>query len=152
MIRHIETVSLALLRGDVADIYFGGIGGGDAAAYALDQEIRQNACVEAAGTEDDQVRFEDGADGLGVSGRVVGYEVNTPDATVGIADIRLAVNSAEVLRAGAKRNVRKSGRDDLTAYGEHATRLADRVLEVAHDARHGDDEEVSERVTSETRP
>ena len=54
-----EVVGFAGLGGDVADVDHGTERPADRLRHALDQQVGQDAGVEAAGTEDDQVGVED---------------------------------------------------------------------------------------------
>jgi hypothetical protein len=72
VVAYAEAVRLAVLRGDVADVYLGSRRGDEAPANTLDEEVGQDAGVEAPGAEDYEVGVEDSADGFGVRGRVLG--------------------------------------------------------------------------------
>src|SRR3972149_1336424 len=135
VVRDAQTVGLARLSGDVADVELERGGGGEGAADAGDQQVRQDAGVEAARAQYDHVGGQEGAYRLRVSGRVLRQEEHLLDAALGlrVADAGFALDRARVVRLGAERNVGECGGDDLPAHGQHSAGLSDGFLKVADD-------------------
>ena len=138
-----------MLGGHVADEEPLRAGGEQRLAQIFNQQVGHDARVEAAGTDDDEVGIEDGADGVGVGLGVGGIEEELADAGAVFRDVVLAVDELIVLGAGRKSYVGAGGREDDAAHVEDAAGLADGRLEVPGDVGHGDDEEVAEGVALE---
>ena len=86
--------------------------------------------------------------GFGVDLGVGGLEEHAVDVVDPVGHLRFA-DTDLAPRGGAEDDVAQRRRDDLTTHREDPAGLADGVLEVAGDLRHGGDEEVAERVAGE---
>ena len=85
-----EVVRFARLGGDVHDVDLRRRRGAHRAGDVRHQQIRHDAGVEAAGTEDDQIGVEDRADRRPVGGRVARNEVDALDRRLLVLDVRFA--------------------------------------------------------------
>ena len=149
VVGHGKVVGFAVLGGHIADEEPLRAGGEQRLAQVFNQQVGHDARVEAAGTDDDEVGIEDGADGVGVGLGVGGIEEELADAGAVLRDVVLAVDELIVLGAGRKSYVGAGGREDGATHVEDAAGLADGRLEVPGDVGHGDDEEVAEGVALE---
>src|SRR3989442_424574 len=67
VVGHVEAIGFALLSSHVANVYLGGIGGADATAYALNQEVAKGVSGEpSAGVFGEAVLEQLGNQRLGV--------------------------------------------------------------------------------------
>ena len=113
------------------------------------QEAGQQARVQAARSEDDQVGLGDGREGVLGRVDVVGRQPDALDA--GRAhDRRLAVDDRAVAQAGVEGERRRGHRQDLAADGEDPVQLPQALLEVAAlDRGHRRDEQVADGVAAQ---
>ena len=140
---------LAQLGRDVADEHPERGRRRDRLADLRQQEARQEARVDAAWPEDDQLRVGDRGQRVlacsGISRRDPGA-VDPPRSR----DDRLAVDDRPVVEPGMHRERRGGGRQDLAADRQDAVRQPDRLLEVAVlELGHGGEEDVPDRVPAE---
>ena len=92
----------------------------------------------------------DGGQRLGGRPTSVGRDPHAADA-LGAGDPRLAVERRAILQLGMKGHRPAGNRHDAAADGQHAIRLAHRLLEVARDIGQRGDEQVAEGVAARTR-
>src|SRR6266550_4419564 len=133
----------------IGDVDARSLGLGDGSGNFGDQQVRENAGVERAGTEEDQVGLLDGFDGPGERTHAAGGKLDFLDRSATGGNAGFAVNDAAVFERGDEMNVRKRGRKDAAANGEHFAADADGFGEIAGDVGERGEEKISEIVTDE---
>jgi hypothetical protein len=98
-------VGFAWFRHQVANEDDARVGAGDPVRDALDQEGGDQACVEAAWADDDEVRGLEGGKSLGDGTGIDGLETHSANLTPGQSDLRLARSGASVSEFSAQREV-----------------------------------------------
>src|SRR6266576_1628957 len=126
------------------------LGLGDGAGDFGDQQVRENAGVERAGTEEDQVALLDGFDGPGERTHAARGKLDFLDwrAAAG-GDAGFAVNGAAVFERGNEVNVRKRRWKNAAANGQHFAADADGFGEIAGDVGERGEEKIAEIVAEE---
>ena len=102
-----EAVGLAGLGGDVADVRLDSRRGGERAADAFDEQVGEDAGIEAAGPQNDHVCVQDGAYGLGMGGGVLRLEEDLLDTALRlrVANAGLTRDGLCIIRLGAEGDV-----------------------------------------------
>ena len=151
VIGEVETVGLAVLHRDVADVDPHGGRGEHGVADAGHQQARQDAREEAARSEDDDVGLLDRAHGVLGDRDVVGRQPDPLDAGRP-GDPRLALDRLAVESAGRAGPRGRGDGQDLAADRQDPVHLADALLEVAAlDGRERGDEQVADGVAGQAR-
>ncbi len=117
----------------IGDVDARGVRFGNGAGDFRNQQVRENAGVERAGTQEDQVGLLDGFDGSGERADAAGGKLEFLDRRAAGGDAGFAVDSAAVFERGNEVNVRKGGRKDAAANRQHFTADADGFGEIAGD-------------------
>ena len=147
--RQVEAGRLAFLRRHVADEDAGRDRPLDRVADGRDEQARQEARVEAARAEDDELGVGDRRQRVLGGLDAVGGDPDAIDAR-GPHDLRLPVDDRAVRQPGVERERRRRDGHDLAADGEDPVHQPDAVLEVAAlDRGHRRDQQVPERVPGE---
>ena len=114
MVCRVEPISFALLGGDITDEYFRPERRLDGLAYASNEEVREDACIEAPRADDDCIGRIDGIEGGAVGHSVTRFHPEVHDRLMGAADSGLASQYAASLSLGLQHDVcRPSGRHDF---------------------------------------
>src|SRR5688572_23823295 len=143
-----EAVGVAFLGHQIAVVDHLPLGPSDRFRDAFHEEVRQDAAVEVAGTDDDAVGGVDGLDGLRV-----GVDLRL-EAQVGVLrelrdlDGVLAVDADVAAPADEPRVLRRDGHDRAAGRQHHAGD-ADSLVEVAGDLLERRQEDVAEVVPLE---
>jgi len=115
-----------------------------------DQQIREDAGVQGAGAEEDQVSLLDGFDGSSERTNAARGQLDFLDGRAAAGgNAGFAVNGAAVFEGGDEMDVRESGRKDAAANGENFAADADGFGEIAGDVGEGGEEKVAEIVADE---
>ena len=125
VVRQVEAGRLAVLGRHVADEDPRGMGTRDGVADRGDEQARQEARVQAARPEDDELGLGDGRQGVVGRADVLRRQPDAIDPG-GAHDLRLAVDDRAVGQPGVERQRRRRDRDDLPADGQDAVHQADR--------------------------
>src|SRR6266481_6951081 len=133
----------------VGDVDARSMGFGDGAGNLRDEQIRKNAGVEGTGTEKNQVGFLDGFDGQGKRTDAARGKLESFDRHCAGSNAGLAVNDAAIFQRGDEMHVRKGGRKDAPADGEHFAADANRFSKVSGDVRESCEEKIAEIVADE---
>src|SRR5712692_7949981 len=133
----------------IRDIHARSLGSGDGAGDFRDEEIGQNAGVERAGPEKNQVGLPDSFDGPGERADAARGKLEFLDGRAAGGDAGFAVNGAAVFERGDEMNVRKSRWKNAAADGEHFAADADGFGEIAGDMRERGEEKIAEIVAGE---
>ena len=113
-----------------------------------DQKVRDQARVERAGRQDDDVRMGDRLEHFRQRPGSAGSR-NTRRMGSPARDARLAQDAAPIGQLGAEPYDVERRRQDGTPHGQHLAGDADRVEEIARDLGEGGEEEVTEAVARE---
>ena len=140
---------LAGLRHQIGDVHARRLGLGNGSGDFRDQQIRENAGVERAGTEKNQVGLLDGINGTGERTHAARGEAEFLDRGTAGGDARFAVDGAVVFERGDEVDVRKRRRKDAAANGEDFAADADGFGEIAGDVRERGEKEIAEIVAGE---
>src|SRR5216684_1916935 len=149
MIAECVAGGFAWLSHQIGDIHARSLGSGDRAGDFRNQQVRENAGVERAGPEKNQVGLPDGFDGPGERAHAARGKLEFLDRRAAGGDAGFAVNGAAVFERGDEMNVRKGGRKDAAADGEHFAADADRFREIAGNVRERGEKKIAEVVTGE---
>src|SRR6267378_1602469 len=123
---------------------------GDGAGDFRDEQVRENAGVERAGTEEDQVGLLNGFDGPGEWTHAARGKLDFLDRrSAAGGDAGFAVNGAAVFERGDEVNVRKRRWKNAAANGEHFAADADGFGEIAGDVGERGEEKITEIVADE---
>ena len=134
----------------IGDVDARSLGLGDGAGDFRDQQVRENAGVKRAGTEEDQVGLPNGFDGPGERTHAARRKPDFLDRRAAAGgDARLAVNDAAVFEGGNEVNVRKRRWKDAAAYGQHFAADADGFGEIAGDVGERGEEKIAKIVADE---
>src|SRR6266513_4167201 len=134
----------------IGDVDARSLGLGDGSGNFGDQQVRENAGVERAGTEEDQVGLLDGFDGPGERTHAARGKLDFRDRrTAAGSDAGLAVNGAAVFERGNEVNVRKRRWKNAAANGQHFAADADGFGEIAGDVGERGEEKIAEIVSDE---
>src|SRR5712692_2030800 len=139
----------AWLGHQIGDIHARSLGSGDGAGDFRDEEIGQNAGVERAGPEKNQVGLPDSFDGPGERADAARGKLEFLDGRAAGGDAGFAVNGAAVFERGDEMNVRKRRWKNAAADGEHFAADADGFGEIAGDMRERGEEKIAEIVAGE---
>ena len=151
MVAYREAVRLATLSRHVAHVHPYRLRHLNRPANAVYKQIRKHARVETAWPNHYHVRSQYRSDRFRIRLRVLRVDKDLLNPAPTLRNIRFAVDLIVLVGDRRKRYVRKSRRQDLTANGEHAARLAHRLLKVASDLSQRRNEEVPEAVAGEAR-
>src|SRR6267378_4023450 len=133
----------------IGDVHARSLRLGDGASNLRDEQVRENAGVERAGTEEDQVGLLDGFDGPGERTHATGGKLDFLDRNATGGNAGFAVNDAAVFERGDEMNVRKRRRKNAAANGEHFAADADGFGEIAGDVGERGEEKIAEIVADE---
>jgi len=134
----------------IGDVNARSLGLGDGAGDFRDQQVRENAGVERAGTEEDQIGLLDGFDGPGERTHAARGKLDFLDRRAAAGgDAGLAVNNAAVFERGNEVHVRKRRWKNAAANGEHFAADADGFGEIAGDVGERGEEKIAEIVADE---
>src|SRR5712692_4133688 len=139
----------ARLSHQIGDIHARSLGSGDGAGDFRNQQVRENAGVERAGPEKNQVGLLDGFDGPGERAHAARGKLEFLDRRAAGGDAGFAVNGAAVFERGDEMHVRKGGRKNAATNGENFAANADGLHKIAGDVRQRGEEEITEIVADE---
>jgi hypothetical protein len=134
----------------IGDVDARGFGFGDGAGDFGNEEIRENAGIERAGPEEDEISLFDRFDGLGKRAHAASGKAEFLDRGATGSDASFAVDDAAVFERGDQVNVRKCRREDAAADGEDFAANADGFGEVASDVGERGEKKIAEIVADET--
>ena len=140
----------ARLGHEIGDVDPRSFGFGDGAGNFRNHQIGENAGVERAGTEEDQISLLDSFDGFGKRAHAAGRKAEGLDRRAAGGDAGLAVNGAAVFEFGDKVNVRKCRRKDAAANREHFAADADGFGKIAGDMSERGEEKIAKIVADQT--
>ena len=146
-------VSLAVLGHDVQDVFPNRPGAADGLADAVDQEIGDDAGIEAPRPDDDDIRLTDGVDAVLKRLRVLRHKAHLPDAAV--VDLLCVENLALSERAGAVVEFRLQidvlirHRKDASRDGKDLSHPLHRLVKRTGDAVHRRKEQIAEALPRE---
>ena len=144
-----EVQAFVGLGHEIADEDAGGLGGAEGFRDAVDEEIGDDAGVERAGADGDEVGGGDGGEGFGRRGRMGRVEGELDDALAAGGDPGLAADDGAVFHAGDDGDIGRCCGKDVSAGREDFGGEADRLGEVAGHLGKGSDEQVAEVVAFE---
>src|SRR5216684_4127799 len=140
----------ARLSHQIGDIHARSLGSGDRAGDFRNQQVRENAGVERAGPEQNQVGLPDGFDGPGERTHAARGKLEFLDGRAATGgDAGFAVNGAAVFERGNEVDVRKRRWKNAAADGEHFAADANGFGEIAGDVRERSEEKIAEIVADE---
>ena len=129
VVREVVTLRLPGLRGDVADEDTDCVRGADRLGDLRHEQAREDARIQAAGPDDDEIGLADGLGCVVTRDDVVGREPHSIDAGR-LCDRRLAHHLGTVDQVGVQRHRARSRRDDLAPDGQNAVHLPYAFFEV----------------------
>jgi hypothetical protein len=103
---------------EVGDVNASGFGVRNGVGNLRDEEIGNDAGVERARAEKDQIGFLDGFEGFGKRANITGRERELADGNAAGGDAGFAVNDAATFERGDEMDVGNRGRKDAPANGE----------------------------------
>jgi hypothetical protein len=142
--------SFAGLGHEIGDVDARGFGFGDGGGDFRDQKIGQDACVERAGAEEDEVGVLDGFNDGGKRAHLARRKFQLLDRRATGSNASFAVDDAAVLERGDEMNVRKRGRKNAAADGQDFAADADGFGEIARDVSERGEKKIAEIVADET--
>jgi len=142
----------ARLGHKIGDVHARGFGFSDGAGNFWNEQIREDAGVERAGAEENEVRLLDGFDDHGNGAHAARRETEFFDRRAASGDARFAVNDAAILEFGDEVHVRKRGWENAPADGQDFAADADGFGEIAGDVRERGEEKIAEVVADQAAP
>ena len=142
--------SFARLGHEIGDVDARGVRFGDGGSDFWNEEIWEDAGVEGAGAEKNEVRLANGFDGFGKRAHGSREQSKFPDGSAAGGDARFTVNFASVLEGGDERNIGDGGRKDTTADGEDFAADADGFEKITRDVGKSREKEIAEVVADQS--
>jgi hypothetical protein len=139
----------ARLGHQVGDVDAGRFGLGDSVGNFRDEQIREDAGVERAGAEKNEVGLLDGFDDHGNGPHAARRETQFFDGCAAGGDARFAVNDAAIFEFGDEVHVRKRGWENAPADGQDFAADANGFGEIAGHVSERGEEEIAEVVADQ---
>ncbi len=134
----------------IGDVDARRFGFGDGAGDFGDEEVRENAGIERAGPEENEISLLDSFDRPGKRAHTASGKAEFLDRGATGGDASFAVDDAAVFERGDEVNVRKRRREDAAANGEDFAANADGFSEVAGDVGKRGEKKIAEIMADET--
>ena len=134
---------------EVGDIDARCFGGGDGVGDFGNQKVGEDAGIERARAEQDEVGFADGFDRFREGASIARRQGEALDAFAAGGDAGFAMDAASAFESSDEGDVGDGGWKNLAADREDFAADADGFGEVAGDVREGREEEVAEIVADE---
>ena len=135
------SLCFAALGHHITNIDLHGFAGLDGIHNAVHQKIRDNAGVETAGGQDDQVRLPDGLQRIGQGLWVRRAELYAPQATVFLlhlpTDAGLPCYPAAVFKFALQADIGIGHRQNPARNGQHLAQTRHGLVKAGHDAVEG---------------
>ena len=142
-------VGLTGLGHHIADIDLEGTASAQLLSNTTDQEVRHDACIEAAGTEDDCIRCANRLERGWHRCDILREQAYAADASRYLGDMRFTLDDRPVLEDRVKAHGLLRCGQDTPLDREDLRGLAQRCLHVASDLRHRSEKEIAEAVPRE---
>ncbi len=155
MVGGIKSVCFAALRGNVAHKVLLRAAGFDGIREACDQQVWQQAGIEAARSEDNQVRAENSLHSWRIGWRCGGVQPDAFDAAGRIGQFRFAAHADNLLRLWVQDfanqlHVRDGGRQNLAVNCQNPPGLSHGFFETAGDFAQRGNEQIAKRMSGQT--
>jgi hypothetical protein len=134
---------------EISDVDARSFGSGDGVGDFGNQKVGEDAGVERAWTEQDEVGFADGFEGFGKGASSTRRKREALDAFAAGGDAGFAVDAAAAFESGDEGDVGDCGWKNLAADREDFAADADSFGEIASDMSESGEEEVAEIVADE---
>ena len=146
-------VGLSVLHHDVQDVFPYRAGRADGLADAVNEEVRNDAGIEASGANDNNVRLQNGVDAVLKRLRMLRHKTHLTDAAVidlfRVEDFALAERARAVVEFGLQIDVLVGHRQDSSRNGENVPHPLHSLVKGTGNAVHSRKEEVSEALTGQ---
>ena len=153
MIVGVVAVGLTVLGHDVQDVFPYRAGRADGLADAVNEEVRNDAGIEASGANDNNVRLQNGVDAVLKRLRMLRHKTHLTDAAVidlfRVEDFALAERARAVVEFGLQIDVLVGHRQDSSRNGENVPHPLHSLVKGTGNAVHSRKEEVSEALTGQ---
>jgi len=150
MIGHRVVRCLTGLGHQVRDVDAGGFGLGDHLRNFLNQKVRQDACVQRARTDQDQMGFAQCPKHFGQRPDAPWHQPHPHDPFARARNIRLARHDRAVLERCLKCDVLYRRWKNSPANSEHLRRYLDRLGEISRAVCEGGEEEIAKTVSAQS--
>jgi len=155
MVRRIKSIRFTLLGGDITDIVSFRAACQDGIRNPLHQQVRQQTGIQAARTDQDQIRVQDGWGGRGKCRRFCRIKPDLQDFARILCQLRLAPHlhdllSCLILHFPYQLYIAQSRRQHLTIDRQNPAGFGYRFFKTAGDFTESCDEEVSHGMPFET--
>ncbi len=137
------------LRHEVGDVHARSFGTRDRVGNFRNQQIGNNAGVQRAGTQKNKVGFLDGFDRGGERTNTAGVQCDFANGNAAARDARFALYAFAIGQRGHQVDIRKRGREDTPANGEHFAGNAYGFSKIAGDVRESREEKIAEVVATQ---
>ncbi len=146
-----EVIGLTLLRRHITGIDRGAARPADGVDHSTDQQIRNDAGIEAAWAKNDQVSIHDGIEGWRIGRRMFWLQIDLADRGLIARDARFPMQLRAIDKFGAKVDVRKRGGHHTSANVDDLAEFEHRLLEASSHLRQRGNEQISQRMAFEIR-
>ena len=150
LIDPIDALFLGIVSGLFQDVYFHGIAGGDGVHNAVHQQVGDDAGIQAARGQDDEIRLADRLHRLRQGLGLIRTQPDPADAAAllpfHLADAGFALDGVPIFKFRLQAEVGVGHRQDLACDGQHLAQPRNRLVEAGHDAVERRQEQIAKAL------